>query len=459
MKNADSESGTRGRFRAWFENKFDVTYLLRVLLYALVSVLAVGLIFYVGFHLMGRFEKGLDLCDAVMKTVTTTVEADAFILRDETPVYAYSSSGSVTAAVADGSKVPVGGRLANVYAVSAPEIEKRIAEIDVQIAELSKHTSEDRSLQSTTGLDASIYDCFFAIAADCADGNAGSALARRVGLLVDMQKRAVLRGTVADYATQISALSAEKISLTSQLGTNLETVSAQNSGYFYAEYDGFGETFSSKKIADLTWEDFEALTESEPVFHSGLCVGTLLTDFKWYIACPMTKTEAAELVNMYSCSVQFLSSAESFNMKLTRILTEPAGDGAVAILCCEFVPSAFDFTRMQRVRISTVEYSGFELPMNAVRMLDGYQGVYVLDGVTVRFRRVNVIHENEDGTVICTGNSAENEALREEVRVANRRAGGGASYDETSLGTYYWIEENDVVIVGGTDLYSGKIMS
>ena len=126
MKNADSESGTRGRFRAWFENKFDVTYLLRVLLYALVSVLAVGLIFYVGFHLMGRFEKGLDLCDAVMKTVTTTVEADAFILRDETPVYAYSSSGSVTAAVADGSKVPVGGRLANVYAVSAPEIEKRI---------------------------------------------------------------------------------------------------------------------------------------------------------------------------------------------------------------------------------------------------------------------------------------------------------------------------------------------
>ena len=130
----------------------------------------------------------------------------------------------------------------------------------------------------------------------------------------------------------------------------------------------------------------------------------------------------------------------------------------MVILRCETVPSAFDFTRMQKVLISTVEYSGFELPVTALRVVDGYRGVYVQDGVTVRFRRVNVIHESEDGTVICTGNAQENEAIREEVRLANLRTGKAGAYDETSFGTYYWIEENDVVIVGGRDLYSGKIV-
>ena len=60
--------------------------------------------------------------------------------------------------------------------------------------------------------------------------------------------------------------------------------------------------------------------------------------------------------------------------------------------------------------------------------------------------------------MICTGNAQENEAIREDVRLVNLRAGKSTRYDETSFGTYYWIEENDVVIVGGRDLYTGKIV-
>ena len=438
---------------------FDRSYLARTLGYLFVSVLAVGLIFYLGYHMADRLEPGLELIDAVTKTVTTTVEADGYIMRSELPVYAaYSYSGSVAAAVADGGKVAIGGRLADVYSVSAPEIESRIAEIDTQIAQLKKNDAEERSAQTTTSLDAQIYDKFFSIAGDCAQGNCGDALARRVSLLVDMQKRAVVRGSAAEYEAKIKALESERKSLTSQLGTNLETVFAPRSGYYYAEYDGYGEIFSADRIADMSYEEFMSLTSSEPDFRDTLCAGTLLTDFNWYVACPMTKKEAAQLVDMYDCSVQFLSAAESFTMDLSRIVAQTPGEGAGVVLRCETVPQTFNFTRMQKVIISTVEYSGFELPVSALRVVDGYRGVYVQDGVTVRFRRVNVIHESEDGTVICTGNAQENEAIREEVRLANLRAGKSARYDETSFGTYYWIEENDVVIASGRDLYSGKIV-
>ena len=448
-------------FRERFFSLFDRNYLARTLAYVIVSFLAVGFIFYIGYHLVDQFEPGLELVDAVTKTVATTVEADAYIFRSESPVYAANTwSGSVTAAVADGGKVSRGGRLADVYAASAPEIEGRIAEIDTQIAQLSKHEGEDRSVQSTAGLDASIFDSFYAIASDCAGGNYGSAIARRVGLLVDMQKRAVLRGAVSDYDTQIMALENERDRLKSQLGANLETVYAPRSGYYYAEYDGYGEIFSADLLDAMSYDEFIALTESEPEQGDGrLCVGTLLSDYRWYVACPMSKTEAAEFVDMYACEVQFLSASESFTMTLDRIVSQVPGDRAVVILECGTVPSAFDFTRMQKVLISTEEYTGFELPVTALRVVDGMNGVYVQDGVTIAFRRVNILHETDDGTVVCVGNPAENAAIREDVRIANLTArDSGVTYDETSFGTYYWIEENDVVVVGGRDLYSGKII-
>ncbi len=448
-------------FRERFFSLFDRNYLARTLAYLLVSLLAVGFIFYIGYHLVDQFEPGLELVDAVTKTVATTVEADAYIFRSETPVYASNCwSGSVTAAVADGGKVSRGGKLADIYAASAPEIENRIAEIDMQIAQLRKHEGEDRSVQSTASLDAGIFDSFYAIASDCAAGKYGNAIARRVGLLVDMQKRAVLRGAVSDYETQIMALENERDRLTAQLGQNLETVYAAQSGYYYAEYDGYGEIFSASLLPSITYDEFLALTESEPDTGDGrLSAGTVLTDYRWYVACPMSKSEAAEFVDLVSCDVEFLSASERFTMTLERIVSQVPGDRAVVILECGVVPSSFDFTRMQKVLISTEEYTGFELPLGALRVVDGQNGVYVQDGVTIRFRRVNILHETDDGTVICVGNPAENAAIREDVRVANLAArDSDVTYDETSFGTYYWIEENDVVVIGGRDLYTGKII-
>ncbi|MBQ3815248.1 MAG: hypothetical protein II836_04270, partial [Clostridia bacterium] len=107
-------------FRERFFSLFDRNYLARTLAYVLVSLLAVGFIFYIGYHLVDQFEPGLELVDAVTKTVATTVEADAYIFRSEVPVYASNCwSGSVTAAVADGGKVSRGGKLADVYSASA----------------------------------------------------------------------------------------------------------------------------------------------------------------------------------------------------------------------------------------------------------------------------------------------------------------------------------------------------
>ena len=67
---------------------FDTSYLTRTGLYVLTAALAFGVIVYAAYHLLGRFSPGLELVDAVPTSVSRTVSAYGYIMRDETAVYA-----------------------------------------------------------------------------------------------------------------------------------------------------------------------------------------------------------------------------------------------------------------------------------------------------------------------------------------------------------------------------------
>ena len=109
------------------------------------------------------------------------------------------------------------------------------------------------------------------------------------------------------------------------------------------------------------------------------------------------------------------------------------------------IPSGFDYTRMQPVQIHTAEYRGFEIPQSALRILDGWEGVYILDEVTVDFRRVHIVYEG-DGYYIVTG---------EDPAAADTTDPDAETADECPYG---WIRMNDVVIAEGRGLYVGKVV-
>jgi len=432
----------KGQLSMKLSELLDKRYLGGVGVKILTAVLAFGTVAYVAYHVLGDFSTGLDLLDAVPTVVTRTITADAYIMRDEEPLYIRSiNSGSAAPAIADGGHASMGAKIVDVYSNSSAEVEKRLREIDEQITLLEKNSADGRSVQSTAGLDAEIYKTFFAIRSDCASGEFDDALALRTGLLVDIKKRSILSGEITDYSSQIRLLEQEKNRLRESLGTNLETVYASSTGYYFSEYDGYGEIFSSGKIDTMTYDDFTAMTESDPVFGSGFSVGTMVHDFNWYIACPMSKADAGALVDQYGCTVTFEYSDISLEMDVYRVVTENPGDHAIVVFRCEKMPAGFDYTRRQPVEISAVEYKGFEIPISAVRLVGGFEGVYVLDEVTVKFRRINIVYQNGN-TVVCTG----------------KPEAWGEEYTSDDI-VFPWIRQNDIIVLNGTDLYSGKVIS
>ena len=431
-----------------FSEMFDKKYLGRVAALVFGIAAAVGVLFYVGYHFMEKFSSGLELVDARITSVTDKIYADAYIMRSETPLFFGADGGSVVPEQRDGAHVKSGGLIAEVYSQSSPEVEKRIDEIDEQIALFEKNKAEDRSVQSTGGIESEIYSSLGSLRRDAESGNYADALSLRTGLLVNIKKRAILTGEITDYDAQIAKLKAEKETLRAQLGTCLQSVYAANAGYYYSEYDGYGSVFSADKIDSLTYDDFiEMAANAQP--DTRPAIGIVVSDFNWYIACEMPKTSAGVLDDLGRCEVLFSYSGLTLTMNVERVISQTPGDRAIVILRSGKMPEGFDFTRMQPVEISARQYKGFELPASAVRVVDGYEGVYIMDEVTVRFRRINIIYES-DGKVICTGDPTD------DIIITNERDPEGSSDAEENQAE--WIRQNDIVIVGGTQLYSGKLV-
>jgi len=416
---------------------FEKRYLTRVAAYTLTAVVAIGIMIFLGYHVVERFSPGLELIDAVPTTVTKTVDVDGYIMRDEEALYASTATeGSVVPAISNGGRVAVGNKIVDVYSEASADIELRLEEIDEQIALLKKSKSENRSVQSAAGIESEIYDTVSAIRGHAERGDYADALSLRVSLLVDIKKKDILTGEITDYDAQISQLQTEKNQLKSTLGRCLETVYSGKSGYYFSDYDGYGNVFDPDKIGELTYEQFADMIGADPYFSLRLCIGAMVNDYKWYIACPMPRNDANGFEDGWKYTVDFSYSNETLSMQVERVINDTDSDNSIVVFSSEKMPLNFDYTRMQPVSIAVKDYTGFKIPVSAVRVIDGYQGVYVKNEVTIEFRRVNVIYE-DNGYMICTGNpnaDSENEE-------------------------YGWIERNDIVVVSGTELYSGKVVS
>ena len=120
---------------------------------------------------------------------------------------------------------------------------------------------------------------------------------------------------------------------------------------------------------------------------------------------------------------------------------------------CEDVREGFDFTRSQSVTVVTSETTGFKVPISAVRIVDGIEGVYIIDEIKVGFRRIDVIDES-GGFYLCREVTAED--LAEETDKADETGNTTETEaDEPEKKDVPWLKQNDLMITGGTGLSEG----
>ena len=421
----------------------DLKYLAGVLKYVISTVFSIGLVVFLMYHIIGSLTTDVETATISYTTQEQVSEYDAYIFRGESLLYTSPGEvGNINFLKQDGTKVSVGEEVCQVYAGStSSDSGIAIAEIERKLELLRNSNLEENVNYSDTQLiDTAINDAYYTLLARMADGAAGYAMAKSDDLISSMNQRLIITRHVENFDKQIRQLESERAALITGSGTAAESVYSDCAGYYYSDIDGFEEIFSADKISNLTLDEFDSLVSSaadvslQKNLQGGNNCGKIVTEYNWYIGVRITTEESRSYTEGYTYNVIFPYNSDlRLSMILDRIILQADDDRVVLVFRTNTIPEHFSFLRRQTVQIVTNTWKGYKVPLSAVRIVDGVQGVYVLEGYIVEFRRIVPMREI-DGYFICRENS-------------------GSKDDADMLKLY------DHIIINGKNLYSGKIIS
>ncbi len=404
--------------------------------YLASTVVALLISSYIIYHLIVSIGTGVETTPALYVTQEEKIAAQGYIFRDETIVYS-TRSGITNYMFDSGEKVKNGTLIANIYSGTIDsDVEAQLVRLDHKIELLTQSTRTlSYSFADTSSLDAEIYDNYYLIQNKLASGDIDFAIRKLDDLLIGLNKRNSVIQSSIDFRSTISALTAQKNSLLSRYSGQSEAVYAKQSGYLYTNVDGYENIFTVSALDSLTIEGFKTLIESAPesIDQSRAC-GKIASNFKWYLALSLDRDQMRNYREKDNYTLYFpYNSDQSVEMTLDRMIAENDSEDVVLIFSSDTIPDNFEFLRRQTVEIVQNSYSGYRIPADAVRMVDGTLGVYVQKGYSVCFRRIEPLAELDGYYIVdASPSSGENE------------------YEPLAL--------YDSVIVKGKRLYNGKVI-
>ncbi len=440
----------------------DRDYLKQVFVYAAISLIAVAVMIYVGYHLISDLSADVDTQPAFLDSFDEVVSGEAYILRHEEVLYS-STAGVANFLVSDGAKVAVGDELADVYKSGAGDQRERIDEIDRRIKVLTEVEARAKYLSASdvNRIDKEIAELVLLLRGEAAGNDMAAAAALSDEILLLMNLRKIITGQVESYEGELAALKAERDSIVASLSDVAETVKSRVSAYYFHTVDGYEAGFAFDDIDALALDDLRAMTEKRPAPLTGKEAGKLVYDYKWYVAMPTDEASAAFFTVGKSYDIDFGADGETVPMTLYSVIADEsaATDDAFLIFTSQNMPEGFEYTRLQPVTIKVRTYEGYRVPLSAVRVVyygdKAVEGVYVLYGNTVLFRRIDPIL-TRDGYVLCRPEAEpeKDDGFVDFPLLEAPETEPPEEYEKVPLLALY-----DLVVISAKGMYDGKIVA
>ena len=429
--------------------------------------MSVFVIYYVYRQVIGVGGVTLVTENAFSITVENSVPTVGYILRSEL-VLDGVPAGNVFPSVSDGEKVGANREIATVYSSdSAAENKARLDEIDEALYILQKSLVDQEFFSADVEkLRKDCDEALDSVVRSKADNNFLDCIMKKTNLLISMNKlENVTTGT--NFDEQITSLANEKAVLSSGQGETYGKVYAPVSGYYSGIVDGYEGIYTPAVIETLTVDSFRELAKRSP--NESLSFGNagkIVTDSRWYVCCEITNEQAAvfkkidedtQKVKVTSCDVVFPFDGNTrINMRVEKVISETDKNTTVMVFSTDEMPEAFSYTRTQKIEIISESYSGLKVPKLAMRKLDNkVDGVFVLSGETVVFKRAEPIYEADDWYIVRSVSDEELEKSAEQTQEDT-----GAEKNENTQTDkereYKYLSLYDSVIVEGKELYDGK---
>ncbi|MCI8589983.1 MAG: hypothetical protein HFE77_04655 [Clostridiales bacterium] len=416
----------------------DKKFLKNIAKYILTSLICLSVIVYVCYHFIVLGMNDVKIMPAEMITSEQRTEHTAYLFRNETVLYS-PNDGGVSYQYLNGEKVNRGSVVAKVYSSGdGASLKNELVGYDNKISILSRSdVDEGTRFIGTKIMDQEISSLYNVMMEKLSAGDLDFVQQKQEELNILLNKKKIVVGDVSDYQEQIAECERKQEELIAGLGSAYSEITTDASGYFYSGVDGYENIFTASNIADMTLDDFDAMLSAKPEGPSskGYSVGKMVTDFKWYIGFEVDLESMRKYTLNKTYDVVFPYNADTtVSMRLERIVTKDNADRCLLLLSSNETPSYFHYLRVQTVYLVEQSYTGYRVPISAVRVIDKQRGVYILKGSVVRFKRIKPLAEVDGYFIVEKQNLLDNDSV---------------AYD---LGYC------DLIITEGKNLYDGKVV-
>ncbi len=381
---------------------FDVDFFFGGITQIVSAVLAVVLVIYFGYHLFHIFTEDVSVVGVYPVSQTETAEGTGYFIRDDRPVSG-SYTGYVWPVLPEGSRVGKGDAVCRFYETDKTPVRTEIESLDREIEILRAAIGAGVSapgLRESFGEASSGYS---ELMRSVSLGDYASAAALEETLREKLGRRVFLEGGGSSFPSELSRLLERRSSLISSLGKPLKTVTASESGYWFSQSDGLDEAFGPSLAAFFSEDAFLAAKNAEPKAASA--AGVFCLSSKWYMAVEFEGSDSADLLTVGR--EYRLTAAGSCVIPMTLETKLRTETGMLLLFGSDVFPSGFSWPRSCRVTVPVREYSGYRVPLSAMRSLDGMTGVYTLNGGYVYFRRTEILTEGTGYYIVASYEDAE----------------------------------------------------
>ena len=406
------------------------------LLKVLSALAAVIIVIYFAAELYNISAKTYDTQTAYEQTVLETLDAEMFIIRDET-ILSTTSSGVTVPLAENGERVSKGSAIAAVFA--SEEAAKNYVRLQSLNEQLKAYQKIDGQL-SVANIDldrlTEEIDSDFISIIDSAYSNDFSSLSDdKLSFSEKLSRRQILLGQPVDCSATIARLQSEIAALSSS-STPSQIISAESSGYFVSKEDGFENIISIDDIDSLTPEMLEEAMNSDKKEPAAGSIGKLIDGYNWYIAAVVDSSEAVAFTGKTNVRLIFGDSDEDSVSTYLHSVKAVDKDKSLVVFRCNIMNKQVAALRKINGKIVVSEFTGLKVSRDAIRLDEnGNEGVYVRRGNIVNFRSVNIIY-SEDAFVIASAPAPES----------------GKELEHTHLKLY------DEIIISGKELKDGMVI-
>ena len=366
---------------------------------------------------------------ALKETVYTTIDTKGFIVRDEKFI-TNNATGTTVSFAKNGERVASGDTVSIIFNSQSD------ASSYLKISELEKSIAHYEELSGQANFQAVNIDSLnqkinneLVDFLEYRDSNQLKNAVSCAEIFRDsLTGKQIATGTVLDFSEQLAKLKNE-LSQLQQTKYSYTEIKSDSAGYYINGADGYETTLDFTKVNEFDLKTVESALKSKPQAVASNVIGRVVSSFEWYIVCSVPTEDTVNLTVDDTLYVNVpYEGIEKLPVTLYKV-GERGEDNTMLILSCSQMNESLADLRIEDIQIITEEYSGYKISNSAIRTVDGVKGVYVVRGNLLGFRKIHIVHSEDNFTIV-----------------------------DNPEGDSDYIKQYDEVVTKGVELYDNKLV-